>query len=208
MENNDKKLTRVIAAILTVAFLGFVFTAFGAMLLESGTEIYDSTRLMSQLKAYLPADWNQFDLLQARISSFTSTVADKMWLKEDMGYVNSGFQYGLGKRMINTGSQNMLTLTTGHLYGRYLLPGHTKRGSVQLMRRTKDGRSYFRDDSGSWRMLTFFDGVYSLDIPDSPKTFYYAGRAFGKFVKEMADVDLEDVKIVIRNLRSIQPLVN
>ena len=116
MENNDKKLTRVIAAILTVAFLGFVFTAFGAMLLESGTEIYDSTRLMSQLKAYLPADWNQFDLLQARISSFTSTVADKMWLKEDMGYVNSGFQYGLGKRMINTGSQNMLTLTTGHLY--------------------------------------------------------------------------------------------
>ena len=99
-------------------------------------------------------------------------------------------------------------LTTGHLYGRYLLPGHTKRGSVQLMRRTKDGRSYFRDDSGSWRMLTFFDGVYSLDIPDSPKTFYYAGRAFGKFVKEMADVDLEDVKIVIRNLRSIQPLVN
>ena len=116
MENTDKKLTRVIAAILTVAFLGFVFTAFGAMLLESGTEIYDSTRLMSQLKAYLPADWNQFDLLQARISSFTSTVADKMWLKEDMGYVNSGFQYGLGKRLINTGSQNMLTLTTGHLY--------------------------------------------------------------------------------------------
>ena len=33
-----------------------------------------------------------------------------------MGYINSGFQYALGKRVINTGSQNMITLTTGHLY--------------------------------------------------------------------------------------------
>lgn len=99
-------------------------------------------------------------------------------------------------------------LTTGHLYGRYLLPGHTKRGSVQTMRRTKDGRSYYRDDSGSWRMVTYFDGVYSLDIPDSPKTFYYAGRAFGKFVKEMADVDLEDVKVVIPNFHNTRSRYN
>ena len=99
-------------------------------------------------------------------------------------------------------------LTTGHLYGRYLLPGHAKKGSVQTMRRTKDGRSYYRDDSGSWRMVTYFDGVYSLDIPDSLKTFYYAGRAFGKFVKEMADVDLEDVKVVIPNFHNTRSRYN
>ena len=39
-----------------------------------------------------------------------------MWLKDDMGYVNSAFQYALGKKVINTGSQNMIRLTTGHLY--------------------------------------------------------------------------------------------
>ena len=93
-------------------------------------------------------------------------------------------------------------LTTDHLHGKYLLPGHTKKGSVQTIRPTKDGRSYLRADSGCWRMLTYFDGVYSLDIPDSPQTFYQAGRAFGKFVKEMSDVDIADIQTVIPNFHN------
>lgn len=93
-------------------------------------------------------------------------------------------------------------LTTDHLYGRFLLPGHGKKGSVQMVRPTKDGRTYLRDDSGYWRMLTHFDDVYSLDIPDSPETFYYAGNAFGRFLKEMSDVDIADVKEVIPNFHN------
>lgn len=93
-------------------------------------------------------------------------------------------------------------LTTTHLYGRLDLPGKHKRGSVQTFRPTKDGRSFFADDSGSWRMLTYFDGVYSMDIPSHPDTFYQAGRAFGKFIKEMADVPTDQVKIVIPNFHN------
>ena len=93
-------------------------------------------------------------------------------------------------------------LTTDHLHGKFLLPGHTKKGSVQMVRSTKDGRSYLRDDSGCWRVLTYFDDVYSLDIPDRPETFYYAGRAFGKFVKEMSDIDIEDIREVIPNFHN------
>jgi len=93
-------------------------------------------------------------------------------------------------------------LTTDHLYGKFLLPGHRKNGSVQRMRPTKDGRAYLKDDTGCWRMLTYFDGVYSLDIPDSPETFYHAGRAFGSFLKEMADIDASDVKEVIPNFHN------
>ena len=93
-------------------------------------------------------------------------------------------------------------LTTDHLYGRFLLPGHGKKGSVQTVRPTKDGRAFLRDESGCWRMLTHFDGVYSLDIPDRPETFYHAGHAFGKFMKEMSDVDVEDVKEVIPNFHN------
>lgn len=93
-------------------------------------------------------------------------------------------------------------LTTDHLYGRFLLPGHKKKGSVQMLRPTKDGRSYLTDSSGCWRMLTHFDDVYSLDIPDSPRTFYYTGQAFGRFLKEMADVDIGDVKEVIPNFHN------
>lgn len=90
-------------------------------------------------------------------------------------------------------------LTTNHLHGRYHLPGHKQQGSVQTLRPTKDGRSYLRDDTGCWRMLSYIDDVYSLNIPDSPDTFYHAGCAFGKFVKEMADVEISSIKEVIPN---------
>ena len=93
-------------------------------------------------------------------------------------------------------------LTTRHLYGKLRLPGRHKRGSVPQIRTTKDGRSYLRDDSGCWRMLTYFDGVYSLDIPNRPDTFYHAGCAFGKFMKEMSDVDVADVQEVIPNFHN------
>ncbi len=93
-------------------------------------------------------------------------------------------------------------LTTDHLHGKFLLPGHGKKGSVQMIRPTKDGRAYLPDASGCWRMMTHFDGVYSLDIPDSPTTFYHAGSAFGKFLKEMSDVDVNDVKEVIPNFHN------
>lgn len=93
-------------------------------------------------------------------------------------------------------------LTTEHLYGRLQLPGYHYRGSVQNLRTTTDGKPYLRDDSGCWRMVTYFDNVFSLDIPDSPETFYHAGSAFGRFMREMSDVDIEKVKVVIPNFHN------
>ena len=112
----SKKLTRITAAILTAAFLGFVFTVFFVMLIQEHHALVHSVQMTPELKATLPEHPDKLDRLSARISSFTAAIADKMWLKEDMGYVNSAFQYALGKRVINTGTQNMITLTTGHLY--------------------------------------------------------------------------------------------
>lgn len=111
-----KKVTRIVAAVLTVAFLGFVFVAFGVMITKNGGDLVDSVSRMSELKGYLPENWNALDLLQARINSLTAATAEHMWLKDEMGYINSGFQYALGKQMINTGNQNMIRLNTGHFY--------------------------------------------------------------------------------------------
>lgn len=111
-----KKVTRIVAAVLTVAFLGFVFVAFGVMITKNGGDLIDSVSRMSELKGYLPENWNALDLLQARINSLTAATAEHMWLKDEMGYINSGFQYALGKQMINTGNQNMIRLNTGHFY--------------------------------------------------------------------------------------------
>lgn len=93
-------------------------------------------------------------------------------------------------------------LTTDHLHGKLHLRGSGKKGSVQTLRPTKDGCAFLRDASGCWRMLTYFDDVYSLDIPDRPETFYHTGVAFGSFLKEMSDVAVEDVKEVIPNFHN------
>ncbi len=93
-------------------------------------------------------------------------------------------------------------LTTRHLRDKFLLPGSVGQGSVQTVIMTKDGRPYLRNDSGSWRMLSYFGGVYSLDLPDSPETFYHAGVAFGQFVRDMADVAAEEIAVVIPNFHN------
>ena len=112
----SKTLHRVTAAILTVAFLGFIFLALGMTVRESGHDLLRSVQMTDEMKATLPEHASRLDRLAARINGFTAGIADAMWHKTELGYVNSAFQYALGKRMINTGSQNMLTLTTGHLY--------------------------------------------------------------------------------------------
>ena len=110
-------VTRVTAGILTVAFLGFIFVALGAMLANSGADILKAVRSKSNLQAYYTSEHpGPLERLSAKISAFTAAISDAMWLKTEMCYANSAFQYALGKRVINTGSQNMIRLTTGHLY--------------------------------------------------------------------------------------------
>ncbi len=88
-------------------------------------------------------------------------------------------------------------LTTAHLFNNLDMPGKHKRGVVQMLRTTKHGKLYFEDSSGVWRMMTYFDNVYSLDIPDNPEVFYYAGVSFGRFIKVMSSVDATKIKEVI-----------
>jgi len=112
----SRRLSRITAAILTVAFLGFVFTAFFVMVVKNRDALRHSVQLTPEVMAALPENPGPLDKLSGRINGFTASIAENMWLKDEMGYVNSGFQYALGKQVINTGSQNMIKLTTGHLY--------------------------------------------------------------------------------------------
>ncbi len=112
----SKALSRAVAAVLAAAFLGFVFTAFFTMLIQSGDALRHSVQMTPTMKKKLPENPDRLDRLSARINGFTSAAAANMWLKDDMGYVNSTFQYALGKKVINTGSRNMIRLNSGHLY--------------------------------------------------------------------------------------------
>ncbi len=93
-------------------------------------------------------------------------------------------------------------LTTAHLFKNLNMPGKHKRGTVQTLRATKDGDLYFKDSSGVWRMMTYFDNVYSIDIPEDADVFYYAGVSFGRFIKAMSTIDINDIKEVIPNFHN------
>lgn len=93
-------------------------------------------------------------------------------------------------------------LTTEQLHKKLEMPGRHKCGTAQTFRPTKDGGAYFVDDTGVWRMMTYFDNVYSLDIPDTPEVFYFTGVSFGRFIKAMSSVDVNEIKIVIPNFHN------
>ncbi len=93
-------------------------------------------------------------------------------------------------------------LTTEHLSHNLSMPGNHTRGTVQTLRLTKDGKPFFENNSGVWRMMTYFDNVYSLDIPNNPEVFYYAGVSFGRFMKVMSSVDPSEIKEVIPNFHN------
>ena len=93
-------------------------------------------------------------------------------------------------------------LTTEHLSRNLSMPGNHTRGTVQTLRLTKDGKPFLKNNSSVWRMMTYFDNVYSLDIPKNPDVFYYAGVSFGRFMKVMSSVDPSEIKEVIPNFHN------
>ena len=100
-------------------------------------------------------------------------------------------------RDVETLMKNFETVTK-HLSGRLSLPGCAASQSATLeLRSTKDGRSYFHDDSGSWRMLRYVNDVHSMDKAESQESFYYAGQAFARFLLAVSDLSEEDIKPVI-----------
>lgn len=92
---------------------------------------------------------------------------------------------------------------TAHLRGNFLLPGHTRQGSNPNLRLIgKNSKPYLRTDSGCWRLMNYFSNVYTMDIPDSPDTFYKAGRSFGLFLKAMSDMPLSELRDTIPNFHN------
>ncbi len=97
---------------------------------------------------------------------------------------------------------NNFQLTSAHLYKYLNMPGKHRRGTVQTLRPTKDGELYFKDGDNVWRMMTYFDNVYSLDIPHNTEVFYYTGVSFGRFIKAMSSVEATKIKEVIPNFHN------
>ncbi len=103
---------------------------------------------------------------------------------------------------------NFLTVTS-HLSHGFMLAG-TKPGQLATLslRLTKDGKTYYKNDSDCWRIMKYIDDVVSFDIPDDPQTFFYAGQAFGSFVKAVSDIDANSISEVIPDFHNTMSRYN
>ena len=115
----QNKLQLRIDVILAIIFLAVVFFM-GIMTLATDFEgIYKAAVSKTRLQGYLSEGWeaaSAWDKLEARIRSVDDYLAGNVYMAEELGHINSSFQYAIGKDMINTGASQMLTTTSGHLF--------------------------------------------------------------------------------------------
>lgn len=74
--------------------------------------------------------------------------------------------------------------------------------NVPKMVLLKNGECVLRDATGFWRMMNYFDNVFSVDIPYDSLMFYRAGRYFAEFIKELSDVPVDTLCEVIPNFHN------
>ncbi|MBQ8506318.1 MAG: hypothetical protein IJ466_02660 [Clostridia bacterium] len=113
------KLQFRIDLVLTVLFLAALFFM-GVMTLATDFEgIYKAAVSKTRISGYLDEGWEEssaWDRLSARVRSVDDYIAGNVYGATELGYFNSSVQYAMGKRLVNTGASQMLTLNSGHLY--------------------------------------------------------------------------------------------
>lgn len=120
--NNTEKPNRLqyrIDIVLTALFLAAIFFM-GIMTIATDWQgIYDAARFRTRISAYLDdpnaSNWS-WDYTAGRIRSVDDYLASNVYMSEELGYLNSTFQYALGKRMVTTGGSQMVRLNSGHLF--------------------------------------------------------------------------------------------
>ena len=165
----------------------------------------------------LPLDPTEYERLSAIAKQFEIHGDIVSITRLNKGYINQTFRIETKQnhthfytlQRINTkvfpdikALMENFVFVTEHLHDKFQLPGKSPKGSIQLARATKDGKPYLFTDEGAWRLLTHFDEVFSLDLPNSPETFHQAGLAFGSFIKNMADVPPEKIHEIIPNFHN------
>ena len=114
----ENRLQLRIDVVLTALFLAVIFFMGAMTLLTDFHGIRVAATDQSKLASYVDDvdACSAWDYFAARIRSVDNYLASNVYGSTQLGYLNSSFQYALGKRMVNTGASQMVTLNTGHLF--------------------------------------------------------------------------------------------
>lgn len=116
-QTKTTKVQRIVAIVLTCLFIPMIF-AFGIYgVLSEPEKILKSVRYSYAHKFLAdPDDTSFFPMTSARIASLQNQLGEHIPFKEELGYINASFQYGLGKDLVMQGSQQLLSLPEGQIY--------------------------------------------------------------------------------------------
>lgn len=75
------------------------------------------------------------------------------------------------------------------------------RGAMHLVD-TVDGKSYYTDETGNYRVFDFIEDSFCLQLPESQEDFYNCAIAFGTFQNHLADFPAETLAEPIPNFHN------
>ena len=118
-KNVNSRVQRIVAIVLTAAFIPMVF-GFGIYGLTSDfAEVVDSLRY-HHARTYLANEEEEntkfFPMLKARIQSLQTALGEMIPFADELGWLNASVQYAIGKNMVVQGPQQLLTLPGGQIY--------------------------------------------------------------------------------------------
>lgn len=79
--------------------------------------------------------------------------------------------------------------------------GDPWRGTLNLIK-TNSGATWLNQGECCWRMTTYIDKTFTIQIVQNAKDFYWAGRAFGRFACQLADYPTDTLGETIPNFHN------
>ena len=77
--------------------------------------------------------------------------------------------------------------------------------NVVTMVRARDNKYYYVDENNDfWSVLLFIKNAYTVDFVDTVDQAYKASKAFGKFTKQLSDIDVTMIKETIPNFHNLK----
>lgn len=71
--------------------------------------------------------------------------------------------------------------------------------------KTKEGMNYYKCEEGNyWRVFNFIHGASTYQIVEKPEHLYTAGKALGKFQKQLADFNVESLHETIPDFHNTE----
>lgn len=75
------------------------------------------------------------------------------------------------------------------------------RSTLRIVK-SRDGASFYSDESGDYRMYELIEDAYSLEKARNPHDFYEAALAFGNFLHMMSDFPVNKLHEIIKNFHN------